>query len=111
MALGLPDKPSTAELMELSPERIVVVGELDASGWLVLGEWDYPGWKARVDGRPSEIYRAYYGLRAVPLAAGVHTVEFLFRPASLYVGAALSSLALLVTAVGMVVLLIRRGES
>jgi uncharacterized membrane protein YfhO len=81
---------STAEITSYVPERITVRADAAAPGWLVLGEWAYPGWRARVDGQPQDVYRADYGLRAVPLEAGEHTVEFVYRPASFYVGAAAS---------------------
>jgi len=85
---------STVEVLELAPERMRLRTESAASGWLVLGEWTYPGWQARVDGVKLPVYRAYYGLRAVPLEAGVHEVEFVFVPLTLYAGAALSGATL-----------------
>jgi hypothetical protein len=90
---------STVEVLELAPERMRLRAELAAPGWLVLGEWHYPGWQARVDGDKQSIYRADYGLRAVPLGAGAHEVEFVYRPAALYAGAALSALTLLAAVV------------
>jgi uncharacterized membrane protein YfhO len=68
-----------------------------------LGEWDYPGWRARVDGRPQDIYRADYGLRAVPLPAGEHVIEFIYRPVSFDVGGAISIGVLAVVIVLMLV--------
>ncbi|UCH77504.1 MAG: YfhO family protein [Candidatus Coatesbacteria bacterium] len=57
---------------------------------LVLDELFYPGWRATVDGRPAEIYRANLISRAVVVPAGPHTVEFRFVPVSFYVGLAIS---------------------
>jgi hypothetical protein len=87
---------STVELLERAPERIRLRAQLAAPGWLVLGEWHYPGWHARVDGQRQPIYRAHYGLRAVPVESGLHEIEFLYRPVTFYVGGGLSvgSLAL-----------------
>jgi hypothetical protein len=101
---GLSDAPkglSTVEVRELSPERMRVLADLAAPGWLVVGEWYYPGWQARVDGERQPIYRAHYGLRAVALDAGVHEIEFVYRPVTFYAGSFLSLIAL----VGAVVLL------
>ena len=78
----------------LSLYLCAVRADLAAPGWLVVGEWDYPGWRARVDGIKQPIYRAHYGLRAVPLEAGTHEIEFVFRPVTFYAGAALSLVAL-----------------
>jgi hypothetical protein len=46
----------------------------------------------------------------VPLEAGAHTVEFVYRPRSVYLGAAISLASLAVGLVLMVVLSGRRGE-
>lgn len=85
-----PTAPSSVHSLTYRPEQIALEVELNAPGWLVLSEWDYPGWQARVDGVRTPIYRADYALRAVPLTAGRHTVEFRYRPASVYVGGLLS---------------------
>lgn len=77
-------------------ERMVVEADLAAPGWLVVGEWYYPGWQVWVDGTRQTIYRADYGLRAVPLAAGVHQVEFRYRPVSFYAGGAISALTAII---------------
>lgn len=52
-------------------------------GLLVLSEIAYPGWKARIDGRVSEMRTSASLLRAVPLAAGTHEVIFSFEPEAL----------------------------
>jgi uncharacterized membrane protein YfhO len=64
-------------------------------GYLVLAYTYYPGWTATVDGRPAEILRADYVLLAVPVEAGQHRVELVYRPLSFIVGAAISGLAVL----------------
>jgi hypothetical protein len=55
--------------------------EVDATGpaILVVTENFYPAWRARVDGRPARVVRADFTLRALPLPAGRHQVEFFFR--------------------------------
>jgi hypothetical protein len=106
-----PPHPSQVEIVRYAPERIVVHAEVSAPGWLVLGEWDYPGWRALVDGERRTIYRADYGLRAVPLMEGQHEIEFRYRPASVYVGAAISVVVLVVTVVLMLVMGRRQEES
>jgi uncharacterized membrane protein YfhO len=78
--------------LRYAPEEIMVEADLSVPGWLVLGEWYYPGWQAWANGREQPIYRADYGLRAIPLAAGIHEVMLRYRPRSLYLGGALSLL-------------------
>jgi hypothetical protein len=87
-----------------SPARIVaselnaVTVDVDAleQGILVLTDSDYPGWEARVDGKPEQIFRAYGLVRAVPVFAGRHRVEFNYNPWTFRSGAVSSVVWLLV---------------
>lgn len=63
---------------------------------LVLTDLFYPGWIAEVDGQPAPIRLANFAFRAVSVPAGTHTVRFVYRPKSLFWGAAVSAVALLV---------------
>ncbi len=65
----------------------------------VFGDPAYAGWRARVDGRAAPVFAAYGALRAVVLEPGAHTVEFVFRPVSVYAGAGLAALGLIAAAV------------
>jgi hypothetical protein len=103
-APGGSPSPPVVEIVDDAPERIVVRADVSAPGWLVLGEWHYPGWQARVDGRRQGVYRANYGLRAVPLTAGEQVIEFRYRPASVYAGAAISITTLAAVVLLMLVL-------
>jgi hypothetical protein len=84
------------------PNRVTIRAALDAPGYLVLADTWYPGWRVAVDGESAELLRANYAFRAVRLEAGAHTVEMVYRPASVLVGGALSLAALAVIAVGLV---------
>jgi len=44
------------------------------NGILLLSEVYYPAWRATVDGKPVETFRADYCLRAIEIPAGRHTV-------------------------------------
>jgi uncharacterized membrane protein YfhO len=74
---------------------------LASGGYLILTDTCYPGWRVYVDGKESSIIRANLLFRAVSLSAGQHRVEFSYEPASLRIGAAISSVTLLVIAVGL----------
>lgn len=82
----------TAEVLQLTSNRVVVRAETRRSAYLVLSEAYHPGWRATVNGAPAAIYRANYLFRAVHLGPGVHEVVFTFMPRS-YAVAAWSSLA------------------
>jgi uncharacterized membrane protein YfhO len=62
---------------------------------LVLSDTYYPGWKAFVDGKGTNIYRADYTFRAVPLNAGTHRVRFVYDPMSFKLGAGVTILGIL----------------
>ena len=46
---------------------------------LVVGDNFHPHWRALVDGRPAPLLRADYVWKAVPVPAGEHLVELLYR--------------------------------
>jgi len=80
------------------PEHLLVNASLAAAGVLVLRDTHYPGWHVRVDGTPGEILRVNYAFRGVALEAGEHEIEWIYAPASVSLGFALSGLGLLILA-------------
>ena len=84
-----------------TPNRVTIRAVLDAPGYLVLADTWYPGWRATVDGRPAELLRANYAFRAVYLGAGEHTVEMVYRPASVLIGEGISLATLILFVVGL----------
>ncbi len=92
----VPVEPSTVESVAYSPEEIAIQVDISAPGWLVLGEWHYPGWRVWVDGVEGSVLRADYGLRAVAVPQGSHHIVFRYRPVSVYLGAAVSILTLVI---------------
>lgn len=95
--LALPGRgvaPSRATFSTLRPDQLVIETDIEKPGVLLVSEVFYPGWKVRVDGKPSRILRADVALRAVPLEAGKHIVEMTFEPASVKLGAAMTTLTL-----------------
>lgn len=101
-AATVPDRPLAAgegvAVVAYAPDRLVLRATADVPRLLVLSEMDYPGWRARVDGAATPVQRVNYLYRGVVLPPGEHTVEFVYRPASVGWGAAISGLAWVVVA-------------
>ncbi len=93
---------------ERTSDRLRLEVEAERNGFLVLTETDYPGWEASMDGAPAPLYRANLAFRAVPVPAGKHAVEFVFRPESVRTGL-WGSFAFFVLALGFAALLRRPG--
>jgi hypothetical protein len=83
-----------ARLVSWRPGRLVLEAGLNRPGHLVVLEGFDRGWSARVDGQPVEPGVANGVFLGVPLEAGQHHVELVYRPRGLLAGAALSGLAL-----------------
>lgn len=66
-----------------APHRLTYSARSANGGVAVFSEIYFPwGWEATVDGKPTDIARVNYVLRAIHLPAGQHTVEFTFNPPS-----------------------------
>lgn len=87
---------SSAEIVEYTPNKVIVEVRMSGDGFLVLSDLYYSGWRAFVDGEQETIYKADYIFRAVQLGQGRHIVEFVFDPLSFKVGLVISVSTLLV---------------
>jgi len=66
-----------------SPASLTYAATSAKGGLAVFSEVYFPwGWEATVDGKPAEIGRVNYLLRAIHIPAGHHTVEMRFNPRS-----------------------------
>lgn len=74
------------EIIAENPNTVAIQTQSHDAGWLVLSDIWYPGWKVMVDGVEVTGYRANSLFRAVKLENGNHVVEFVYRPASFYIG-------------------------
>lgn len=103
-------------LTSYSPKAVDYVCESSADGTIVFSEIYYPyGWKATIDGRPAEHFRANYMLRAINVPAGKHEISFVFSPDSVRKGDTIAvvcvCLIYLLTAAGIGVSVWRRRKS
>lgn len=100
------DSTASITLTSLLPNELRYTTESTAEGIALFSEVYYPGWTATIDGKPAEVARANYLLRALRLPAGKHEVVFTFKPTTIgtteaigFVAMALLLLMLLVPAV------------
>ncbi|MDD5085091.1 MAG: hypothetical protein PHE61_03490 [Candidatus Omnitrophica bacterium] len=70
----------TVTIVSLKPGMLELACDVGRNKILFWSDVYYPGWKAFVDGRPAEIYKANYIFKAVALGAGRHSVVFKFKP-------------------------------
>ena len=54
---------------------------------MIVSQTWYPGWNAYVDGQAAPLLEAYGFLDAVPVAAGEHHIELVYRPWPAWIGA------------------------
>lgn len=67
-----------AKILEYSANKIKIETNSDKPSLLCLSEIYYPAWQAKIDGQQTEIIRANYCFRSIPLPAGNHIVEMEF---------------------------------
>ncbi|MBD1398621.1 YfhO family protein [Pontibacter sp. JH31] len=103
---------STIELTEYQPNELKYAVKATQSGLVVFSEVYYAdGWQAYLNGQPVEHIRANYILRAMPVPAGKHTIEFRFEPKSYTIGntvSLVSSILLLLVLGGAIFYSIRK---
>jgi len=99
--------PGTSQVTDLRADRVRLHAILSAPGYLVLVDTYDPGWRARMDGGSEVVVlRANGSFRAVPLPAGEHDVEMVYRPPSVLLGLGISATAI---GLGLLALLLPRG--
>lgn len=98
------DSTATIQLDEYRANYLKYSAKSSTNQLAVFSEIYYPkGWEAYINGEKVEYINANYVLRALPIPAGDHIVEFKFHPKSYYFGNKISlgsSLLLLLLMIG-----------
>lgn len=76
------DSTSVVKLTAYAPNQLTYEVKSATGGAMVFSEIYYPEWTATVDGKPVEIGRADYVLRALKVDKGQHQVVLTFDPKS-----------------------------
>jgi len=106
---------SIIKLTSYAPDVLTYKSQSSDDGTVVFSEIFYPyGWKAYIDGKPAEIFRANYLLRAMNIPAGQHDIRMEFRPDSVRKGDRLATVFIMImyaTVLGVIAgTLIKRGR-
>ena len=106
---------SSIKLTSYAPDVLTYKSQSSANGTVVFSEIYYPyGWKAYIDGKPADIFRANYLLRAMNIPAGNHDIRMEFRPDSVRKGNTVAVIFILImyaTVLGVIAgALIKRGR-
>jgi len=109
IALAMPDSSeidSTDNVVCLKYENNNLKYKVKAktNAVLVFSEVWYPAWNGYIDGKQTEVLRANYCLRAIPIPAGEHEVELKFESSAFTTGFMTSIITFLAGIVGIVLL-------
>jgi uncharacterized membrane protein YfhO len=81
------DSSAKIELVKNDNDIVTYKSSSATPQFAVFSEVYYSkGWKAFIDGKETDFVKANYVLRAMPVPAGDHTIEFRFDPASQKIG-------------------------
>lgn len=97
--------PDRANFVERIPNRIRIEAELGCRGMVIVNDLYDANWVARVDGKDAPVEEAYALVRGVVVEAGRHSIEMVYRPKTVLIGAALTAIGLLgaaLAAIGVV---------
>jgi membrane protein YfhO len=88
----------SASMIGLDTHRLSADVDLPCRGMVIFSETWAPGWQATVDGKSASVYEANTFLRGVIVEGGKHRVTLVYRPKSVYIGAALTALGVVLLA-------------
>jgi len=83
----------TVEVLEDSPQKMVVRCHADREAVLVIADSADPGWRAKIGGRPVPQLDVWGLVRGVRIPPGTSVVEMRYRPRSALVGLSVTALA------------------
>lgn len=87
------DSSARIELQKNDNDDMVYRSTAATPQFAVFSEVYYnKGWKAYIDGKETDYVKANYVLRAMPVPAGEHTIEFKFDPQSYKIGSTITIL-------------------
>jgi hypothetical protein len=99
----IPDSTASIELLKYQPNYLKYQSNASSEQLAVFSEIYYSnGWKAFIDGKPANHFRADWILRAMNIPAGNHEIEFRFEPDTYNTLSDIGSMASLILILGFV---------
>ena len=98
------DSAAFVEQTMLESDEVRYKVKSEKGGLVVFSEIYYPGWKATIDGKEAEVFRADYVLRAMQVPAGEHEIVMTFKPESVATTETVAWSCFVVLLLGMVAL-------
>jgi hypothetical protein len=105
-----PGSHAVVERVDVATNSVDLRVDSDSPGIVVLSQIYYPGWQVFVDGRSAQILQTDYALTGVFVKEGSHAIRFVYRPASLRIGMAITLGTILIVAAVITVLQLRRSR-
>lgn len=96
------DSTATVSMTKYEPNELHYDISSAKGGIVVFSEVYYPGWTATIDGKPAEVGRANYILRAVNVPAGNHKVVMEFKPTSITTTESIAYIALILLVLSVI---------
>jgi len=87
------DSSASIRQTDFSNEAITYQSIATANHLAVFSEIYYKDWKAYIDGKPAEYFKANYVLRAMVIPAGNHRIDFKFEPKIFFVSKQVSTIS------------------
>jgi len=68
------------KIIEYGKNHVSISSNLDKDSLVVISDSYYPGWKAKIDGKQTEILAANINSRAVVTPKGKHIIQYSYEP-------------------------------
>lgn len=105
------DNTSIVSITQCEPNHLKYTVKSATGGIIVFSEVYYPGWTATIDGKPAELGRVNYVLRALNVGAGDHEVELDFHPRSISVTETVAYIACALLLAVIILLILLNGRN
>ncbi len=87
------DSNSSIKMTKFDNDAITYESNSNTTSPVIFSEIYYKDWKATIDGKPADYFKANYVLRGMIVPAGKHIIEFKFEPASYFIGNKVTNIA------------------